>query len=100
VKEFNHQRFAAAYDELRCFLRRVDPFARATKSLGEDDLRSGTQRIANLAPDVGYASRSAAVDKRLQKLYCGIRPQHSGATRRAGTNAVRGAYSQDATRNY
>lgn len=62
-----HERFTAANDELRGFLRRVDGLVNGTQSVSEGDLRSVSQRIANLAPEVGDASRGATLDQSLQE---------------------------------
>jgi hypothetical protein len=62
MTELNHEGFAVAINELRGFLRRMD----ATESVSEGDLRTVSHRIANLAPEVGEASRSATLNKFLQ----------------------------------
>jgi hypothetical protein len=67
TKELKHEQFAAANDELRGFLHRVDGLARGTESVSEGDLRSVSQRIANLAPEVGDASRGATLDEPLRQ---------------------------------
>jgi len=60
--ERKHERFAAANNELRSFLNRVDGLTSGTENVSEGDLRSVSQRIANLAPEVGDASRGADLD--------------------------------------
>lgn len=62
-----YARFVAANEELRGFLYRVDGLVKGTEAVTEGDLRSVSQRIANLAPEVGDASRGAALDKELQE---------------------------------
>jgi hypothetical protein len=66
-QDLKHERFIAANDELRGFLRRVDGLANGTQSVSEGDLRSVSQRIANLGPEVGDASRGATLDQPLQE---------------------------------
>ena len=66
-QELKHERFVAANDELRGFLHRVDGLVGGTESVTEGDLRSVSQRIANLAPEVGDASRGASLDRQLQQ---------------------------------
>ena len=64
--ELKHERFAAANDELRGFLHRVDGLTNGTATVSEGDLRSVSQRIANLAPEVGDASRGADLDENVR----------------------------------
>jgi hypothetical protein len=66
-QDLKHERFVAANEELRGFLRRVDGLANGTQSVSEGDLRSVSQRIANLAPEVGDASRGAALDEEVRE---------------------------------
>jgi hypothetical protein len=66
-QDLKYERFTAANDELRGFLRRVDGLANGTQSVSEGDLRSVSQRIANLGPEVGDASRGATLDQPLQE---------------------------------
>jgi ABC-type phosphate transport system auxiliary subunit len=66
-QDLKHERFVAANEELRGFLHRVDGLVRGTDSVSEGDLRSVSQRIANLAPEVGDASRGANLDAQLQQ---------------------------------
>ena len=66
MPHLKYERFAAANEELRGFLHRVDGLARGTGSVSEGDLRSVSHRIANLAPEVGDASRGATLDERLR----------------------------------
>jgi hypothetical protein len=66
MKHPNHDGFAAANEELRGFLRRVDGLALGTESVSEGDLKSVSQRIANLDPHVGEAARGEVLDTRLQ----------------------------------
>lgn len=61
-----HERFAAANEELRGFLERVDGLANGTASITEGDLRAVSQRIANLSPEVGEASRGEVLDQQVQ----------------------------------
>jgi hypothetical protein len=67
MKQLKYERFAAANDELRGFLRRVDGLTNGTESVSDGDLRSVSQRIANLGPEVGDASRGATLDEPLQQ---------------------------------
>jgi uncharacterized protein YigA (DUF484 family) len=62
-----HERFAAANQELSQFLRRVDGLATGTESITERDLQALSQRISTLAPEVGDASRGAALDGEIQE---------------------------------
>ena len=61
-----HERFAAANEELRGFLERVDGVANGIASVTDGDLRAVSQRIANLSPEVGDASRGETLDSQLQ----------------------------------
>lgn len=63
LQDLKHERFAAANEELRGFLRRVDGMVGGTGTVSEGDVRSVSQRIANLAPEVGDASRGADLDE-------------------------------------
>lgn len=61
-----HERFVAANEELREFLRRVAGLAAGTESISEGDLQSLSQRLSTLAPEVGDASRGETLDAALQ----------------------------------
>jgi predicted nucleic acid-binding Zn-ribbon protein len=61
-----HERFVSANDELRDFLHRVEGLASGTCSIGESDLQSLSQRLSNLAPEIGDASRGETLDADLQ----------------------------------
>lgn len=62
-----HERFLSANRELLDFLRRVDGLANGTCSITEKDLRSLSQRLSILAPEVGDASRGETLDAGLQQ---------------------------------
>lgn len=62
-----HERFLAANQELRDFLSRVDGMTTGTCSITEKDLRSLSQRLSILAPEVGDASRGETLDSGLQQ---------------------------------
>jgi hypothetical protein len=62
-----HERFQSANHELLGFLHRVDGLATGTCSITEKDLRSLSQRMSILAPEVGDASRGGTLDAGLQQ---------------------------------
>jgi uncharacterized protein YigA (DUF484 family) len=61
-----HARFLSANHELRDFLRRVEHPANETGTVNEGDLEKIAQRLSNLAPEIGDASRSETLNARLQ----------------------------------
>jgi hypothetical protein len=60
------ERFAAANEELRAFVRRMDNLANGVSTASERDLEILTQRLGNLAAEVGEADRGEALDTSLQ----------------------------------
>src|SRR5258708_35926334 len=62
-----HERFLSANQELIDFLHQVDGLTNGTSSITEKDLRSLSERISSLAPDVGDASRGETLDAGLQQ---------------------------------
>lgn len=67
MKESNHERFAAANDVLRGFLRRLTSEANALESVSEGDLQSVSKQISEPPSEIGAASRGAALDEYLQR---------------------------------
>lgn len=61
-----HARFLSANQELRDFLRRVEHLANGAGTVNEDDLQKIAQRLLNLAPEIGDASRSETLNAGLQ----------------------------------
>ncbi len=61
-----HARFLSANQELREFLRRAEGLANGTATVTEDDLARVSLRLANLAPEIGDASRSETLNADLQ----------------------------------
>ena len=59
---YQHERFVAANQELRGFLRRTEAFARGTGTVTERELKTILARLQNLGPEVGDASRSETLD--------------------------------------
>jgi hypothetical protein len=59
-------RTRSANQELRNFLRRVECLANGTGTMSEDDLQKVSQRLLNLAPEIGDASRSETLNAGLQ----------------------------------
>jgi hypothetical protein len=57
-----HERFFSANKELRNFLQRVEGVASGTCSFTEGDLNTLSQRLTNLAPEIGDASRGETLD--------------------------------------
>jgi len=53
-----HARFFSANQELRDFLRRAECLAHGIGTVTEEDLKTISLRLLNLAPEVGDASRS------------------------------------------
>lgn len=58
--------FRSANQVLRDFLRRVECLANGTITMSEDDLQKGAERLFNLAPEIGDASRSETLNAALQ----------------------------------
>ena len=61
-----HQRFLAANEELRDFLRRAEGLSTGSLTISEGDLKSLSLRLSNLAPEVGDASHSETLDDGLR----------------------------------
>jgi chromosome segregation ATPase len=61
-----HARFLSANEELRDFLRRVEHLTNGNGTVSEDDLQQISQRLLNLAPEIGDASRSETLDTGLE----------------------------------
>jgi hypothetical protein len=61
-----HERFLSANQELREFLRRVENLVKGTGSITHGDLKILSQRLSNLAPEVGDASRGETLDADLR----------------------------------
>lgn len=61
-----HERFLAANEELRDFLRRAEGLADGTTTISPGDLKSLSLRLSNLAPEVGDASQSETLDAGLR----------------------------------
>jgi hypothetical protein len=62
----NHERFLCANQELRNFLCRVANLAKGTGTITDSDLKSLSQRLSTLAPEIGDASRSETLDADLR----------------------------------
>lgn len=61
-----HIRFVAANQELRGLLARVEALANGTGNVTAYDLQGLAQRLQNIAPEIGDASRSETLDSALQ----------------------------------
>jgi hypothetical protein len=61
-----HARFLSANQELRDFLRHVERLANGTRTVSEDDLQETSERLLNLAPEIGDASRGETLSAGLQ----------------------------------
>jgi hypothetical protein len=61
----SHERFRAANQELREFLRRVESLANGSVRVREAELKTILDRMLNLAPEIGDASRSEILDGNL-----------------------------------
>jgi hypothetical protein len=61
-----HVRILSANEELRDFLWRVERLSNGTGTVSEDDLQQITQRLLNLTPEIGDASRSETLNAGLQ----------------------------------
>jgi len=61
-----HAHFLSANQELREFLRRAEGLANGTATVTEDDLARVSLRLANLAPEIGDASRGETLNADLQ----------------------------------
>jgi hypothetical protein len=61
-----HERFLSANQELRDFLGRVEHLVKGTGTVTDGDLKSLSQRLSNLAPEIGDASRSETLDADLR----------------------------------
>jgi hypothetical protein len=62
-----HERFLSANQDLLGFLRRVDGLTTGTCSITEKDLKSLSEHLSSLAPEVGDASRGETLDAGLQQ---------------------------------
>jgi len=62
----NHELFLSANQELRDFLRRVENLANGNGTITEGDLKTLSQRLSNLAPEIGDASHSETLDAGLR----------------------------------
>jgi hypothetical protein len=62
---YKHERFRAANQELWEFLRRVEALASRSGTVTETELKTILDRMLNLAPEVGDASRSETLDGNL-----------------------------------
>ena len=60
-----HERFQAANQELRGFLRRIEAMANGSATVTEAELKTILDRMLTLAPEVGDASRSETLDGNL-----------------------------------
>lgn len=63
----NHERFLAANESLRTFLRKAEGLASGTSTINELDLESLSRHLSNLAPEVGDASRGETLDAGLRE---------------------------------
>jgi hypothetical protein len=61
-----HERFLAANEELRDFLRRAEGLTAGTSTISEGDLKALSRRLSNLAPEVGDASHGETLDASLR----------------------------------
>jgi len=61
-----HERFLAANQELRDFLKRAEGLTIGTATISEGDLQSLSRRLSNLAPELGDASHSETLDASLR----------------------------------
>jgi ABC-type phosphate transport system auxiliary subunit len=61
-----HERFLAANQELRDFLRRVEDLAKGAGTITDKDLKTLSQRLSTLAPEVGDAARGETLDAGLR----------------------------------
>jgi len=61
-----HERFLSANQELRDFLRGVENLANGTGTTTDGDLKALSQRLSNLAPEIGDASHSETLDAGLR----------------------------------
>jgi hypothetical protein len=66
IEHQKHEGFAAANEELRGFLRRVDSIADNMGSVASRELWSSSRRLLNLDPEVGDAARGKTLDADLQ----------------------------------
>lgn len=67
MREPNHERFTAANDMLRGFLKRLVQESNFSESVSEGDLRAVSEQICNPVSQVGEASRRATLDGYLQQ---------------------------------
>ena len=66
MDEHKHERFLAANQGLRDFLHRVEKLVTGTGTITDGDLKALSQRLSNLAPEVGDASRGETLDADLR----------------------------------
>jgi|HubBroStandDraft_6_1064221.scaffolds.fasta_scaffold106725_1 hypothetical protein len=57
-----HERFLSANQELRGFLHRVENLVNGTGTITDGYLKALSQRLSNLAPEIGDASHSETLD--------------------------------------
>jgi hypothetical protein len=61
-----HARFLFANQELRDFRRRAEGLVKKRGTVTEEELKTISQCLLNLSPEVGDASRSETLDSNLQ----------------------------------
>jgi hypothetical protein len=66
MDQSNHERFLLANQGLREFLLRVENLATGNDTITDRDLRTLSERLSTLAPEVGDASRSETLDAGLR----------------------------------
>ena len=66
MDQHKHERFLAANQELRNFLRRVEDLTEGTGTITDGDLKALSLHLSTLAPEVGDASRSETLDAGLR----------------------------------
>ncbi len=66
MDQHKHERFLSANQELHDFLDRVENLTRGTGTITDRDLKALSQRLSNLTPEVGDASRSETLDADLR----------------------------------
>ena len=66
MDQSKHERFLFANQGLRDFLSRVENLAAGTDTITDGDLKTLSERLSTLAPEVGDASRSETLDAGLR----------------------------------